>query len=216
MERPVGRILESVFSGSNAELMRAVGPLYLTGSVVDVTYGEGKWWDLFKPDPFTAHDLYKLDGVDFRALPEDDKSVDTVVYDPPYVLSGGKSGLDFQNRYGLGRSNLREVSQAAGGAKSLDALICAGLTECCRVARQWVLVKCMEYAQGGASGGKRNDFRDVPTIVTNAALGVGWSKHDQIVHFTGTGPGGHNIFEVRRARRAHSYLLVFRPEAGAA
>lgn len=25
----------------------------------------------------------------------------------------------------------------------------------------------------------------------------------------GTGPGGHNITTIRRARRAHSYLLVF-------
>lgn len=208
MDRPVGPILTSVFTGTNAELMKAVAPLYLTGSVLDVTYGEGKWWDRFTPDPFTFHDLYKGDGVDFRDLPEPDGSVDTVAFDPPYVVSGGTGTTDMQERYGIGRDRLRDVSQASGGARSLDALIVGGLVEACRVARCWVLVKCMEYAQG-AELGKRNDFRDVPTVVTNAAASVGWHKHDQIVHFTGTGPGGHNIFEVRRARRAHSYLLVF-------
>lgn len=206
MERPVGPILPSVFTGTNADLMAAVAPLYLTGSVLDVTYGEGKWWDRFRPDPFGAHDLFKLDGVDFQDLPEDDDEYETVTYDPPYVLSGTVSsprlGPDFQRRYGIGIPNVRRSSSNA-----LLALILAGLAESCRVASRWVLVKCMEYAQGPHAGG--NDFHDVPTMVTNAAGELGWSKWDQIVHFTGTGPGGHNIFRVRRARRAHSYLLVF-------
>ena len=40
MERPLGPVLQSVFTGTNAELMRAVAPLYLTGSVLDVDL----WW----------------------------------------------------------------------------------------------------------------------------------------------------------------------------
>ena len=209
MERPVGPILQSVFVGSNAELMRAVAPLYLTGSVLDVTYGEGKWWERFQPEMFGCHDL-KIDGVDFRDLPEADRQFDTVVYDPPYTISGGKSGpsmyqnqpggtarpVGFQERYGIGCRNLDEP---------LASLILKGLAECCRVADRWVLVKCMEFAKGTG----RTGFHDTPTIVTNRAADLGWIKHDQIVHHTGTGPGGHNIFEVKRARRAHSYLLVF-------
>jgi hypothetical protein len=65
----------------------------------------------------------------------------------------------------------------------------------------------MEFAQGSGPTG----FHDVPTKVTNHAASLGWFKHDQIVHFTGSGPGGHNIFRVKRARRVHSYLLVFVP-----
>lgn len=204
MERPLGPVLQSVFTGTNAELMRAVAPLYLTGSVLDVTYGGGKWWDAYQPALFTFHDL-ALDGVDFRCLPHEAGEFDTVTFDPPYVLSGGASsprlGPDFQNRYGIGQQNY-PVTVGATGRATLFALILDGLAEVCRVARSWVLVKCMEYAQGGG-------FHDVPTMVTNAAAANGWTKHDQIVHYTGTGPGGHNIFTVRRARRAHSYLLVF-------
>lgn len=205
MERPVGPILQSVYTGTNADLMAAVAPLYLTGSVLDVTYGEGKWWDRFKPDPFTFHDLHKVDCVDFRALPEADGSIDTVTFDPPYVLSGGCSserlGPEFQNRYGIGEQNM-PIVVGRKGREALFELILDGLTECCRVASSWVLVKCMEYAQGGG-------FHDVPTMVTNRAAELGWVKHDQIVHNTGTGPGGHNIWTVKRARRAHSYLLIF-------
>lgn len=206
MERPVGKIVPSVITGPNAELIRSVAPLYLNGSVLDVTYGGGKWWELYRPDPFTFHDL-ALDGVDFRTLPHADREFDTVAYDPPYTESGGEStgsvaAANFQSRYGIG---VRNIAYQRG---RVDNLILDGLTEVCRVASQFVLVKCMEYAQG-PSNGNGKDFHDVPTMVTNAAAAVGWTKHDQIVHYTGTGPGGHNIFTVKRARRAHSYLLVF-------
>jgi hypothetical protein len=201
MDRPVGAILESVFVGSNADLMKAVAPLYLTGSVLDVTYGGGKWWDRYRPEPFTFHDL-ALDGVDFRSLPYADGAFDTVAFDPPYVDSGTNSsprlGPDFQHRYGIGSARVK-------GRAVLVTLILDGLNEACRVSRRFVLVKCMEYAQGSGACG----FHDIPHLVTNAAADAGWCKHDQIVHYTGTGPGGHNIFRVKRARRAHSYLLVF-------
>ena len=202
-DRPVGPILPSVFVGSNADLMAAVAPYYLTGSVCDLTYGEGKWWDRFRPSPFVAHDKFKLDGVDFTALPEADDTYDTVCFDPPYVASGGESATlgDFQHAYGIGGFRID------GGNKGLGDLIQAGLSEAVRVSRRWVLVKCMEFAQGG---GSTNDFRDIPFEVSVGAVALGCHKYDQIVHHTGSGPGGHNIFNPKRARRHHSYLIVFR------
>jgi hypothetical protein len=41
MERPVGPIPASVQTGTNSDLIAAIAPLYLTGSVLNVTYGEG-------------------------------------------------------------------------------------------------------------------------------------------------------------------------------
>ena len=104
-DRPVGPLLASVQGGTNADLIAAIAPLYLTGSVLDVTYGEGKWWTRYQPAEFTAHDLYKLDGVDFRHLPEPDDSVDVVCFDPPYIPAGGGSTTrdtrGFRGRFGL-------------------------------------------------------------------------------------------------------------------
>ena len=200
-DKPIGKILPSVFQGTNADLMAAVAPFYLAGSVCDVTYGEGKWWDRFKPDPFVAHDKYKLDGVDFTNLPEADDTYDTVCFDPPYVASGGESKAlpEFQHRYGIGNAKID------GGNNNIADLAAAGLRECIRVSRDFVLVKCMEFVQSG--------FHDMPYKVTTTALDAGCVKWDQIVHFTGSGPGGHNIFDPKRARRHHSYLLAFRKDA---
>ena len=201
-DKAVGPILKSVFTGQhNADLMLAVAPLYLTGSVLDVTYGEGNWWTRFTPEDFTFHDL-KVDGVDFRDLPHADGEFDTVVYDPPYIPAGGAPTVarlvgDFRDAFGLtpGRT-----------AAEFDALVMDGLDECCRVAGRFLLVKCMEFV-GSAS------FRDMPTEMANRARVNGFVVHDRIVHHAGSGPGGHNIFTVKRARRVHSYLTVFTREA---
>lgn len=201
-DRPRGPLLGSVIGGTNADLIAAIAPLYLDGnSVLDVTYGEGAWWRRYRPEQFSAHDLHKLDGVDFRALPEADRSVDVVCFDPPYVTSGGvatnDSAADFRDRFGIDRTT------DYGAEEELTALILAGLREAARVARVWVLVKCMEFTSS-------RRFHDMPhAIKTTAYDRLGLTLQDQIVHHTGAGPGGHNIFTPIRARRHHSYLLVF-------
>jgi hypothetical protein len=202
-DKPIGTILPSVFVGTNADLMAAVAPFYLTGSVLDVTYGNGDtaggWWRRFTPDPFTFHDL-ALDGIDFRALPHSAGEFDTVCFDPPYVPAGGgpsnTSADGFRERFGL------DWGDGYRSESTLAELINAGLTECARVARAYVLVKCMEFVSSSR-------FHDMPVDIATWANAAGLAKHDTIVHHTGPGPGGHNIFDPKRARRHHSYLLVF-------
>lgn len=207
MERPVGPLPMSVQSGTNADLIAKIAPLYLTGSVLDVTYGRGKWWDRFTPDPFVFHDLHTVDGVDFRALPHADDSFDTVCFDPPYVPSGTKpqtvetshrhTAGDFRERFGLEPMSHSDIF----------GLFSAGAAECARVARRWVLAKCSDFVTGGV-------FTLGHVAMLDAARAADLTIHDLIVHHTGTGPGGHNITTIKRARRAHSYLLVFSAEGG--
>lgn len=199
MERPIGPIPPSVQTGTNADLMLRIAPLYLTGSVLDVTYGKGNWWAKFTPDPFTFHDLHTVDGVDFRALPHDDNSFDTVCFDPPYIPQGGDHTTS---------STAPAFTQAFGLEKRTEAvlwdLIRAGLAECDRVARRFVLVKCMDFVNAGR-------FNLGHLNVLDASRDLGMACHDLIVHNAGTGPGEHNITEIKRERRSHSYLLTFTP-----
>lgn len=201
MDRPVGRIPLSVIEGTNADLIAAVAPIYLTGSVLDVTYGRGKWWDRFTPDPFTYHDLHTVDGVDFTRLPHPDRSFDAVCFDPPYIPAGGKATdaerADFRDAYGIAPTRT---------LKDLDRLVNVGLAEAARVSRRWVLVKCMDFV---SSGFVCNHVR-----IVNEAERLGLRVWDLIVHYAGSGPGGHNIFTVKRTRRANSFLIVFEVRAG--
>lgn len=200
-DRGVGPMLQSVVYGSNADLIAAVAPLYLTGSVLDVTYGRGMWWRRYTPAPFAHHDL-AVDGVDFRALPYGDDTWDTVCFDPPYIPSHAthtstKRAVTHRAAYGL----MEPRSRA-----EVEALMADGLAEAARVARRWVLAKCCDYAENPTS------FRlgHVSAIVAGEAAGL--RVHDLIVHAYGNGggPTNHRLRHVHRTRRTHSYLVVFR------
>jgi hypothetical protein len=196
-DKAVGPLLTSVVHGSNADLIAAVAPLYLQGTVLDVTYGRGMWWRRHRPAQLVAHDL-ALDGVDFRELPHPDSSFDTVCFDPPYVPRHGHGDAtmprdqDFRDRFGLvePRTELQ-----------LRELINDGLTECARVARRWLLVKANDYCNG-------RQFHLGHVRVLEHAATLGLRCHDLLILSAGTGPGGGQIVVPLRARRAHSYLLV--------
>lgn len=86
---------------NNGELILAavrLGYLRYNDVVLDVTYGKGVFWKYWKPQEFITHDL-KTDGVDFRRLPEDTRSVDAHVIDGPYKLNGKDQGEG--ERYGV-------------------------------------------------------------------------------------------------------------------
>lgn len=201
-DRPVGKILPSVFAGTNADLMAAIAPYYLTGLVVDTTYGDGNWWTKYRPPGLIAHDLHKLDGVSFGDLPHQNGSVNTVCFDPPYIPAGGvrqKGGgpnrgeRAFRDGFGLEPRSRSDI---------ID-LLYLGLPECRRVLAPggFVLAKCTDYVSGGA-------FHLGHMDMIRAANSNRLQVHDLIVHHTGSGPGGHNIYDPIRARRHHSYLIV--------
>lgn len=83
----------------------------------------------------------------------------------------------------------------------------AGLAEVARVADRWVLVKCTDFTNS-----RRFVLGHVEVLRMAEQLPL--KVHDLIVHAAGTGPGGNQIMEVQRARRAHSYLVVFRRKRG--
>jgi tRNA G10 N-methylase Trm11 len=125
---------------------------YLDGVVVDPTYGRGRWWTIFKPDPLIAHDLNTLDGVDFRNLPEADESVDAVAFDPPYKLNGTPSLGDFDNAYGL------DVGYVPWQKR--HRLIRLGIIECARILKRGgrLLLKCQDQVCSGEIRWQTKEF----------------------------------------------------------
>lgn len=142
----MGEVLAGGLWKTNAELIQETRRLGYIGDdsrTLDPTYGEGNWWTGWQPRELVCHDLYKLDGVDFRALPHDDGSFDVVTFDPPYAAQGGRETStmkEYNARYGR--------DTAPRTPEGVQADIDAGMTEARRVLVQGsglLYVKCMNY-----------------------------------------------------------------------
>lgn len=202
-------VLSVISERLNGPLIAQVATLWIRegDTVLDVTYGKGNFWTVYRPGILVAHDL-ELDGVDFRSLPEPDASIDVVVFDPPYIPQGGRESStvpDFIDRYGLREGPRSQLD--------LEAMNGAGIQEAARVLKPngRLLVKCADYVNGG-------QFRMGRHAMVMAALAAGLVQVDEFVHHSGTGPqpktnrDGSSRGQFH-SRRAHSFLCVFQAPA---
>lgn len=131
---------------TNGEMIADAARLgYVSGRVIDLTYGLGKWWTHCTPD-LVAVDLDR-DKVpelgyckDFRDTGFETGSFDTVCFDPPYKLNGTPSGPDAA--YGVDQP---------GTIAERHRLMVAGLQEAKRLCAigGHVLVKCQDQVASG-------------------------------------------------------------------
>jgi hypothetical protein len=191
----MGDVLVAGKWATNGHLIADVAKLgYLNGSVLDTTLGEsGVFWKQWRPERLVGCTLGAA-GADvianFTRLPFADRSFDAVVIDAPYKLNGTPSEPD--ERYGV---------HIPTRWQDRMTLIMDGVEECARVAREHLLVKCMDQV---CSGRKRWQTIEVVKV----AEGVGWELADRF-DMLGTprpqrGPQVH-------ARSNYSSLLVFGP-----
>jgi len=190
---------------SNAELLADVARLgYLDGRVLDATYGEGTFWNVYRPDDFTAFDLdpekspigYGLDFTDQSAFPNDwwINGFDTVVFDAPYKLNGTPDGA-IDGRYGVHevRTAQQRIDLMILGIRRLSALV---------KHRGYMLVKCQDQVCSGRMWWQT----DIMTIVAEYC---GLNKVDR---FDLIGHHRPQPMKGRRQKHAHgrpSTLLVF-------
>lgn len=165
---------------------------YISGRVLDPTYGRGNWWNVYRPAGLTAHDL-KVDGVDFRHLPHADGTFDTVAFDPPYKLNGTPTDK-VDEPYGVNVVDTRD---------GRHQLIRDGITECARVLAPdgHLLVKCQDQVNGGKVRWQTHEF-------TAHALELGLTLVDSlmILAYRPQPDGRRQV----HARRNYSTLLIFR------
>lgn len=182
---------------TNGELIADVAKLgYLDGSVLDCTYGLGRFWTEWMPERLTATDGNPAKspsvagGVDFTDMPFGDDEFDAVVFDPPYRLNGTPD-QNYDAGYGIATPTRWQDRMATIGR---------GVGECCRVARRHVLVKCQAQVVSG-----RVVWQDVEIVM--AAAVVGWRLVDRFDLVTPQRPQPAGRRQVH-ARRNHSTLLV--------
>jgi hypothetical protein len=170
---------------------------YINGTVLDPTYGKGRFWSEHRPDHLIASDLVADrspigHGVDFTKLPYPEGTFDTVVFDPPYKLNGTPD-LAMDEAYG---------TDVPTRWQDRMTLIADGLTECARVLRfgGHLLVKCQDQVCSG-------HIRWQTDMVTDHLAERECFKIDRfdILSYRPQPPGRKQV----HGRRNSSTLLVF-------
>jgi hypothetical protein len=196
----------TVTFGTNAELIEAVAGLYLTAGdvVADVTYSSGRFWKKVNLSQyqFLASDLLPaapgVTAADFRALPYRDGSIDTLVFDPPYIHSPGKGMLS--TRYnGLATTDMITYAE-------IIQLYQDGMAEAARVLRDGgqIWVKCKDTLAS-----ERQRWSHI--TIFELADKLGFYARDL---FLLVPPAPSSVTTGRwarqiHARKVHSYLWIF-------
>jgi hypothetical protein len=167
-------------------------------TVLDATYGEGRFWKETAPARLTTNDLDPNTMADhhddFTKMPWVDGWFDVVVFDGPYKLngtpnSGGPASSDAS--YGVGEST---------DWKMRMSLLRRGTRECARVASRMLLVKCQDQVVSGNVVWQTR-------VLTTAAESAGFKLVDMLfVYGYREQPAGRTQ---RHAGRDYSTLLVF-------
>jgi hypothetical protein len=180
----------------NGEMIADVAKLgFIPGDVLDLTVGSGTFWRVWRPLVLTTNDAdldKKADyHFDFRATPWGSRSVDTVVFDPPYKLGGTPSSPEMDKRYGTEDGLTR--------AEVLSLLV-GGIAEGARLCRKFLLVKCMDQVNGGK-------VRWQTQVAADTARALELRLVDQFILTGGRKqPAGTSQ---KHARHEYSTLLVF-------
>lgn len=206
----------SAHVGTNDEVFPKVLELHVDpgAAVADVTYGEGVFWrrvpsgkyDLTATDIDPSRSPDSTEGVDCRDLPYADASLDCIVLDPPYAegfyeTANKPSDDDYwiKDRYG-GTTG----EQSATYHDAVLEMYAAAGKEAHRVLRKdGVLIAKMQDEVS------RNEQRLTHIEVTNLYEKMGFHTKDLFVVVRPDTPTVGRMYEQRRARKNHSYFLVY-------
>jgi hypothetical protein len=205
-------VVVSAHAAGNADVFPQVLALHVAdgATVADVTHGQGVFWRRVPAGRYRLLATDVEDGVDCRALPYDDASIDCVVLDPPYMeglfrrdrghLAGAGTHGHFRRYYSTGRAT-------RGGprwhAAVLD-LYFAAAAEAHRVLRRGgvLIVKCQDEVSANTQ-----HLTHVEIITELEANGF-YTK-DLFVVVRPNRPGMSRVKRQVHARKNHSYFLVF-------
>ena len=208
---PTSDVIVSAHVGSNEHVFPRVLDLHVPpgSTIADVTYGKGIFWKRVDPEAYhvLASDIET--GVDCRALPYGDESVDCVVLDPPYMegffrsdgrtLAGVGNYAPFRDTYSDGRPRTGPKYHAA----VLDLYFKVG-REALRVLRPGgtFIVKCQDEVSANVQ-----NLTHVELI--NEYVQFGFYAKDLFVVVRSNRPAVSRIVRQVHARKNHSYFLVF-------
>lgn len=202
----MGSMVSSI-SYSQDRILRDITKLYLSRSSekgkprrfdLDPTFGNGGFYKIIQKPKF-CFDLSPVPDLaagvvkaDVRALPLRDKSVYSIIFDPPFLAGGGKSGI-MTSRYGY-MEKVEDVWE----------LYWKALVEFKRVLKPFgvVVIKCQDSIHG------RNQYF-THAVIMNYAVQLGLYPKDLFILLSKNRPIQWNVKTQNHARKFHSYFWVF-------
>ena len=219
----------SAYVADNAPVMKKILHLHVPegATIADVTYGKGAFWTQVDLTKYTLiasdiaakeqrHELAHIeiaDGVDCRALPYFDESLDCLVLDPPYMeglyrkdsdhLAGGGTHSAFRHHYSNGRPTEEQDGAPKWHDAVVDMYVRAGW-EAERVLKKdgVFIVKCQDEVSA-------NKQRLTHVELITAYESMGFYAKDLFVVVRANKAGVSRLKKQAHARKNHSYFLIF-------
>lgn len=205
-------VILSAHVGGNSELFPQILDLYVPpgATIADVTYGGGVFWREVPAGKYYVQATDIADGTDCRHLPYEDRSIDCVVLDPPYMegfyrrngtqKAGSGTHQAFANFY----SNGDEHPSDQKWHKAVLSLYFEAGREAHRVLRPngVFIVKCQDEVSAN-----RQWLTHVELI--NEFARTGFYAKDLFVVVRENRPVVSRLKKQVHARKNHSYFLIF-------
>lgn len=162
----------------------------------DVTYSKGNFYKKGIIPPLYKFDKYPVNAEviesDSACLPLEDGIISSLMYDPPFLVAGGKNSK-MQNRFSSYK-NCREMYESYS----------LSIKEFRRVIKPKgvLIVKCQDII----SGGKQYMSH---IHIHNEAISNGFIAKDLFILLAKHRIKGHNHQVQKHARKFHSYFMVF-------
>jgi tRNA G10 N-methylase Trm11 len=215
---PTADLVMSASIGGNADVFPKILELHVpAGSVIaDITYGKGIFWQNVPEGRYKIKGTDIATGVDCRALPYENGSIDCVVLDPPYMegfyreadthKAGSGSHATFRVAYSNG-DEVNEDTNHEGTAKwhgAITNMYFRAGSEAYRVLRKGgvLITKCQDEVSAG-----KQWLTHVEII--NEYERLGFYTKDLFVVVRQNKPGVSRLKQQVHARKNHSYFLVF-------
>ena len=195
--------VKSVYN-SNFDTIRNIMELYkIERFDLDCTYSKGSFWkDL--PSPVNKSDLYPVNESVIQAssenLPFDDGSMNSIMYDPPFVIAGATYK---QNKEGS--SIMAKRFEGYTTYNDLMKNYFNTLKELYRVCNKngFVVFKCQDTVSGG-----KNHFTH--SMIMNMAMDIGFYPRDLFIlhNKVRINSFGTKWTKQEHARKYHSYFII--------
>jgi tRNA G10 N-methylase Trm11 len=191
--------------GTNDEIFPHILSLYVApgSTVADITFGNGVFWKGIDPRLYCLKPTDLATGTDCRKLPYRDGSIDSLVFDPPYMHTpGGTAHVGHQNYEQYYRNNGATSTKKYHEAV-LD-LYFETATEAWRVLKNGgtFIVKCQDEVCA-------NQQRLTHVEIINHYATLGFCIEDLFVLMRRNKPGMSRVAKQVHARKNHSYFIVF-------